>query len=332
MDYGKPDQRTALWKYQWDLIHNPEKILFSWTQDEEEGAFMLYESFVTMEFEDVFSHFEENKRPKPWEYVYLDKTLNQWGFYMAEFESSVKDYFSSIAVNSKYFTDQQEIDVFRQYYYYDFLFRSYTSYLISFFNSTEIDRKEADRLKKVFYTRAHELEGVSKAVVSQYTDILLTKQKEERILAERKREYEQLKASYQREKENQALIRNYSNAMIGLTTVGVTVLTGGTGTVFWVTLVGGGISFVGNTAQMFIRLSDNSQLKSKLGYIPTDYNDVVFCSITCFIGDSEELQTANAVFDVVEGVIFLKLNPDIVSGTNVVIQGVEVYQDIEISK
>lgn len=29
---------TELWKYQWDLIHNPEKILFSWAQDEEEGA------------------------------------------------------------------------------------------------------------------------------------------------------------------------------------------------------------------------------------------------------------------------------------------------------
>jgi hypothetical protein len=83
---------------------------------------------------------------------------------------------------------------------------------------------------------------------------------------------------------------------------------------------------------MFIRLSDNSQLKGKLKYIPTDYNDVVFCSITYFIGESQELQTANAVFDVVEGVIFLKLNPDIVSAANVVIQGVEVYQDIEISK
>lgn len=308
-------------------------MLFAWAQGEEEGAYMLYESFVTMEFEDVFSRFEENKRPKPWEYVYFDDTINQWRFYTEKFESSAEDYFSSVAVNSRYFTNKEEVDVFRQYYYYDFLFRSYTSYLISFvFNSTEINREGANRLKKVFYTRAYEIEEASKASVNQYTDILLTKQKEERILAERKREYERLKASYRREKENQALIRNYTNAMIGLTTVGVTVFTGGTGTVFWVTLVGGGVSFVGNTAQMFIRLSDDSQLKGKLKYIPTDYNDVVFCSITYFIGESQELQTANAVFDVVEGVIFLKLNPDIVSASNVVIQGVEVYQDIEISK
>ena len=35
MDYAGG---TDLWKYQWDLIHNPERILFSWGQDEEEGA------------------------------------------------------------------------------------------------------------------------------------------------------------------------------------------------------------------------------------------------------------------------------------------------------
>ena len=34
MDYAGG---TDLWKYQWDLIHNPEKILFSWSQDESEG-------------------------------------------------------------------------------------------------------------------------------------------------------------------------------------------------------------------------------------------------------------------------------------------------------
>lgn len=35
MDYAGGSE---LWKYQWDLIHNPEKIFFSWAQDEEEGA------------------------------------------------------------------------------------------------------------------------------------------------------------------------------------------------------------------------------------------------------------------------------------------------------
>lgn len=35
MDYAGG---TDLWKYQWDLIHNPESILFAWAQDEEEGA------------------------------------------------------------------------------------------------------------------------------------------------------------------------------------------------------------------------------------------------------------------------------------------------------
>src|SRR5690606_2249913 len=35
MDYNGG---SDLWKYQWDLIHNPESILFSWAQDESEGA------------------------------------------------------------------------------------------------------------------------------------------------------------------------------------------------------------------------------------------------------------------------------------------------------
>ena len=38
MDYSGG---IELWKHQWDLIHNPEKVLFSWAQDEEEGAFSL---------------------------------------------------------------------------------------------------------------------------------------------------------------------------------------------------------------------------------------------------------------------------------------------------
>ena len=37
MDYGEP-QGTKIWKYQWDLIHDPQTMLFSWAQDEEEGA------------------------------------------------------------------------------------------------------------------------------------------------------------------------------------------------------------------------------------------------------------------------------------------------------
>jgi len=40
MDYGVPEQGTELWKHQWDLIHNPENVLFAWTQGEEEGAYI----------------------------------------------------------------------------------------------------------------------------------------------------------------------------------------------------------------------------------------------------------------------------------------------------
>ena len=71
LDYSNS---TELWKYQWDLIHNPEKILFSWAQDEEEGALktsivdflpiMNYSpySFSTKELKDIkmFATTEDN--------------------------------------------------------------------------------------------------------------------------------------------------------------------------------------------------------------------------------------------------------------------------------
>ncbi|HHU87484.1 MAG TPA: fibronectin type III domain-containing protein [Peptococcaceae bacterium] len=38
MDYAGG---TELWKYQWDLIHNPESILFAWAQEESEGTYSL---------------------------------------------------------------------------------------------------------------------------------------------------------------------------------------------------------------------------------------------------------------------------------------------------
>ena len=41
MDYGQP-QGTGLWKYQWDLIHDPEGVLFAWTEEVEEGAYKYW--------------------------------------------------------------------------------------------------------------------------------------------------------------------------------------------------------------------------------------------------------------------------------------------------
>ncbi len=38
MDYANGEE---LWKYQWDLIHDPETILLGFMQNEEEGAFTI---------------------------------------------------------------------------------------------------------------------------------------------------------------------------------------------------------------------------------------------------------------------------------------------------
>ncbi|MGM0582970.1 MAG: hypothetical protein ACQETL_20000, partial [Bacteroidota bacterium] len=45
MDYGRPPG-TKLWKYQWDLIHDPENVLFAWTEEEEEGESQLWSDAV----------------------------------------------------------------------------------------------------------------------------------------------------------------------------------------------------------------------------------------------------------------------------------------------
>ena len=46
MDYGRP-QGTGLWKYQWDLIHDPQTMLFAWAQEEEEGALKSGDDLIT---------------------------------------------------------------------------------------------------------------------------------------------------------------------------------------------------------------------------------------------------------------------------------------------
>src|SRR5690554_1334423 len=59
MDYAGG---TDLWKYQWDLIHNPESILFAWGQDEEEGAAIIAESMTVQAIVDSLKYHYENRQ------------------------------------------------------------------------------------------------------------------------------------------------------------------------------------------------------------------------------------------------------------------------------
>ncbi len=63
---------TELWKYQWDLIHDPQTMLFAFAQDESEGQYTntpISESFTIL-FDNVFSHHRKSS------YEYLEK-INQ---------------------------------------------------------------------------------------------------------------------------------------------------------------------------------------------------------------------------------------------------------------
>ncbi|MFW5752335.1 MAG: hypothetical protein ACOCW8_03250, partial [bacterium] len=91
MDYGQP-QGTGLWKYQWDLIHDPENVLFAWAQEEDEGALkgesqydkvlnvieMLrcgYNSDRKVKFQkDVLSWFNESATVTDFDGLYDDNT------------------------------------------------------------------------------------------------------------------------------------------------------------------------------------------------------------------------------------------------------------------
>ncbi|SDD28329.1 hypothetical protein, partial [Williamwhitmania taraxaci] len=52
MDYSGS---TDLWKHQWDLIHDPEKILFAWGKDESEGAYIIDRWKLVRQYIDEFN-------------------------------------------------------------------------------------------------------------------------------------------------------------------------------------------------------------------------------------------------------------------------------------
>ncbi|SKB91505.1 hypothetical protein SAMN03080601_01488 [Alkalitalea saponilacus] len=71
MDYAGG---VELWKYQWDLIHNPEKILFSWSQDESEGAaialgkiIVFDEPYNSCQYKILTFEGADYKVPYPWD-------------------------------------------------------------------------------------------------------------------------------------------------------------------------------------------------------------------------------------------------------------------------
>ena len=62
MDYAGSNARQ-LNKYQWDLIHDPDKVWFSWLQDEKEGASQLWSDRVcTQKFIEQFRWAYVNKK------------------------------------------------------------------------------------------------------------------------------------------------------------------------------------------------------------------------------------------------------------------------------
>jgi len=70
MDYSG-QEATALYKYQWDLIHNPQRVWFAWLKDEEEvksvfdGTWTILDNKHTL----LFNHVYENNREGNFKYL-----------------------------------------------------------------------------------------------------------------------------------------------------------------------------------------------------------------------------------------------------------------------
>jgi len=67
MDYVSADKAhiaIELKKYQWDYIHNPQKIIFAWAEEEEEGAMMLVEENYKFKIVETNNKISSNKELK----------------------------------------------------------------------------------------------------------------------------------------------------------------------------------------------------------------------------------------------------------------------------
>jgi len=132
-------------------------------------------------------------------------------------------------------------------------------------------------------------------------------------------------AKYKREKMEKTL-RDFGIACGGLT---VTLLTGGSGTAFYVSLASGFLGAGGNAIKFTLQANDNDLSE----YIPTDFGEVGIVAIRYFTKDSKELQTIEAVYDVAEGAFFFfssdKVIQKIINAENIFIQSIDVVEEID---
>jgi len=127
---------TALYKYQWDLIHDPEKIWFAWLEEEGEGEigiygvtwlgnvlFGLYPDEQEREIEtrlELFNHiyqeyenYYNNSKIKDI-YLSVDKYKN-WSVRKASFQGIAKKVFKGLKTNDNTFNLWNEGIYFEDY-------------------------------------------------------------------------------------------------------------------------------------------------------------------------------------------------------------------------
>jgi hypothetical protein len=133
MDYNGG---TALYKYQWDYIHNPQTMLFAWAEEEEEGAMGVYgitwlgnilwglapdeqekEIETRLElFNHIYQKYEDYYNNSKTKDIYLSvDRYKSWSVRKASFQGIAKKVFKGLKTNDNTFNLWNEGIYFEDY-------------------------------------------------------------------------------------------------------------------------------------------------------------------------------------------------------------------------
>ena len=215
--------------------------------------------------------------------------------------------------------------------YNKYLMRA-AAYLKSHINGMKISPEEKKDLKRLITSYQVSIEERIKPHSEEYVNIEVYRQQKIEEARRRRWEFERLRIEYQRAKTD-AICEDLMNIAIGAAGLAVTIFSGGTGTMFYVSIVGSSLALGGGTAKLILDSKGKMDIRK---WIPTDYSDIVGITLLYSVGDSEGIRRVNALFDVAEGIIFIKFSTStgelFHTTTNVIIQGVEVHNEFKDGK
>ena len=206
--------------------------------------------------------------------------------------------------------------------YNKYLMRA-AAYLKSHINGMKITPEEKKDLKRLITSYQVSIEERIKPHSEEYVNIEVYRQQKIEEARRRRWEFERLRIEYQRAKTD-AICEDITSIAMGAAGLAVTILSGGTGTMFYLAIVGSSLALGGGTAKLILDSKGKMDIRK---WIPTDYSDVIGITLLYTVGDSEEVRRINAILDLVEGSIFIGRPPSVFDIANITIQGAEIQME-----